>query len=56
MQDSAVAARFDIGPINLKAELDREQGDFFGTMPTPAGGETEKWYVKACVRLLLCRR
>ena len=29
MQDSAVAARFDIGHINLKAELDREQGDFF---------------------------
>jgi hypothetical protein len=28
MQDSAVAARFDIGLINLKAELDREQGDF----------------------------
>lgn len=38
----AEAKTYRLPFINLKAELDREQGDFFGTMPIPAGGETGK--------------
>lgn len=48
MQNSAVAARFDIGLINLKAELDREQGDFFRYDAHPSRRGNRKIAARFC--------
>lgn len=48
MQNSAVVARFDIGLINLKAELDREQGDFFRYDAHPSRRGNRKIAARFC--------